>query len=62
MYSGQTLIKLVSRKIPANAKSTIAIVPVITWLKYNAAIATATRTLNTRSIVPIFFFINSSFI
>jgi hypothetical protein len=58
-YSGQKLIKLVSRKMAANMRRMIAKVPVITLAMNKIAITTAISVLITLSAVPMFFFITS---
>jgi len=56
-YSGQKLIKLVAMKIPASASSTMATVPEMMLVKYNAMIAIAASERITLSRVPMFAFI-----
>ena len=60
-YSGQKFTKLVNRKIPAAASSTIPKVPLITLVKKSTAMSAATATLIIRSADPIFFFMISVF-
>jgi len=48
-------------KIPAITRRMMANVPLMTCVKYNTAITTAAAMRKIRSVVPIFFFINSCF-
>lgn len=61
-YSGQKLTTLVSRKIPAKTTKIIPNVPVITFPKNKPAITAAMITRIIRSVVPMFFFIQSDLV
>ena len=54
-------MKLVNINITDNASRIIATVPPMTFVKYNVMITAAINMRITRSAVPMFFFINSSF-
>src|SRR5687767_14068325 len=58
-YKGQVPTSPVRRKTPAKIKSTIASVPEITSVINSPKITSATSTLTTRSMFPIFFFIRT---
>jgi hypothetical protein len=59
-YSGQTDMKLVSRKMTAKIPRMIASVPDICPAKYNTPIPTAKSTRMKRSELPMFFIITAS--
>ena len=50
-------MKLVIINIAARTKRIIAVVPEISWVKYNTTIAIAIKIRNTRSRIPMFFLI-----
>jgi hypothetical protein len=56
-YKGQKLMKDVSTKTTAKTPNTIANVPEMIFVKYNAAITTAISIRIALSVAPIFFFI-----
>jgi hypothetical protein len=56
-YKGQKLTRLVRKKIAATIIKMSPTVPVITFVKYKAAIAAAMTNLMIRSAPPMFFFI-----
>jgi len=59
LYKGHMPMILVSMKIPATTKRTIANVPEITFVKYNIAMIIAIIILINLSCDPMFFFITS---
>jgi len=61
VYNGQKLTRLVSKKMPAKARSTMPNVPVITLVKNRAAMMMAIMVRVMRSVLPMFFFIIDNF-
>lgn len=55
-YSGQKLMKFVSRKTPLSTSSTSPSVPLMVPVKYKTAIITAKTVRTRRSVFPMFFF------
>lgn len=56
-YNGQKLTKLVSKNTTPIAIAIKAVVPLMISVRYKIATPIAMSILNTRSAVPIFFFI-----
>lgn len=60
-YNGQKLMNDVSTNTAANMPNMIVNVSEMTFVKYKIPITTATSTLMTLSVVPMFFFISLFF-